>query len=89
MRSAAIAAGKALVTMVSPHSVKVVLPSLFDAMEVKKNWQTKMGALKLLEAWTKTAPKELASCLPDIVPNVTGCLADAKPQVLFHVILAL
>jgi elongation factor 3 len=89
VREAAAKAGKAIVAIASPHSVKVILPYLFDAMEVKKVWQTKIGALQLLEAWTKSAPKELARSLPQIVPVATGCLADPKPQVKTTAIKAL
>ena len=65
----------------SGSAQKVILPLLLDAMEVKRNWQTKVGALQLLEAWSKVAPVEVALSLPEIIPVVTGCLADAKPQV--------
>jgi elongation factor 3 len=43
--------------------------------------QIKVGALNALRALVKTAPRQVARCLPDIVPRVTECFADAKEQV--------
>ena len=65
----------------NPNGVRVVLPMLFDSMNQKQKWQVKVGALQQLGALTKTAPAPMKAALPDIVPAVTGCFADAKPQV--------
>ena len=81
IRTLATTAGKAYMQAASGSAQKEVLPFLLDAMEVKRNWQTKVGALQLLEAWAKVAPVEVALSLPEIIPIVGGCLADAKPQV--------
>ena len=81
MRTAADEAGKALVALLCPHAVKLVLPQLFEGMEPKRLWQTKVGSLQLLGALTKTAPAQIAKCLPEIVPNVSHAFSDAKPQV--------
>lgn len=89
MRTAAGAAGKAFIAASSASAQRVVLPHLFDAMEVKRNWQTKVGALQLLEAWSKSASTEVALSLPEIIPVASSSLADAKPQVTFLSILLL
>lgn len=81
VRTAAAAAGKAFIAAAAPSAQHVLLPYLFDAMEVKRNWQTKVGALQLLEAWSKSASTEVALSLPEIIPVASSCLADAKPQV--------
>ncbi|KAK9830243.1 hypothetical protein WJX72_010523 [[Myrmecia] bisecta] len=81
VRAAAADAGIALMGLLCPHAVGVVLPILFAGMEQKRLWQTKVGALELLGTLTKTAPKQLSACLPDIVPIVSECMVDAKPQV--------
>ncbi len=65
----------------NPNGVRLVLPMLFDAMNQKQKWQTKVGALQQLGALTKIAPAQMKAALPDIVPAVGGCFADAKPQV--------
>ena len=68
------------------NGVRVVLPMLFDAMNQKQKWQTKVGALQQLGALTKIAPAQMKAALPDIVPAVAGCFADAKPQVKVHLL---
>jgi elongation factor 3 len=54
---------------------------IFDNMTLQRNWQTKVAALNTLKALTKAAPRQIARCLPDIVPRVTESFADAKEQV--------
>ena len=81
VRTAAATAGKAFISISCGSVQGLLLPPLFDAMEVKRNWQTKVGALQLLEGWSKSAPVEVALSLPEIIPVASGCLADAKPQV--------
>jgi hypothetical protein len=46
-----------------------------------KGWQTKVGALNSLKTLAGRAPRQIAKCLPHIVPQVTQCFADAKTQV--------
>lgn len=79
--SAAAEAATAVLTHMNPNGVRLVLPMLFDAMNQKQKWQTKVGALQQLGALTKIAPAQMKAALPDIVPAVGGCFADAKPQV--------
>lgn len=79
--TAAAEAATAVLTAMNPNGVRVVLPMLFDAMNQKQKWQTKVGALQQLGALTKIAPAQMKAALPDIVPAVAGCFADAKPQV--------
>lgn len=81
VRTAAATAGKAFISISCGSAQGLLLPPLFDAMEVKRNWQTKVGALQLLDGWSKSAPTEVALSLPEIIPVASGCLADAKPQV--------
>lgn len=79
--TAAAEAATAVLTAMNANGVRVVLPMLFDAMNQKQKWQTKVGALQQLGALTKIAPTQMKAALPDIVPAVAGCFADAKPQV--------
>lgn len=64
-----------------PYATPLLLPALFEAMDVKKPWQIKVGALRLLAELTRSAPSQLAACLPEIVPAVAECMYDAKQQV--------
>jgi len=79
--TAAAEAATAVLTNMNANAVRLVLPMLFDSMNQKQKWQTKVGALQQLGALTKIAPAQMKAALPDIVPAVGGCFADAKPQV--------
>ena len=79
--TAAAEAATAILANMNGNGVRLVLPMLFEAMGQKQKWQTKVGALQQLGALTKTAPAQMKLALPDIVPAVAGCFADAKPQV--------
>ena len=81
VRAAAEAAVTALIAKLNPYSVSVVLPALFEGMALAKNWQIKVGSLNALRQLSKTSPRQIARCLPDIVPKVTECFADAKVDV--------
>jgi elongation factor 3 len=81
VRDAAASAAHALFAMVNPYSTADILPHLFDGMSQTRNWQTKVLALNLLTALSKTATKQVASCLHDVVPRLTDTIADAKEQV--------
>lgn len=81
IRTAVEEAAKALFAILNPYSTRNSLPPLFDAMGQARNWQSKVLALTLLAGMAKTAPTQIATCLSDIVPRLTDCMADAKEQV--------
>lgn len=81
VRTEAEGALAAFIGGLNPYSVFEVLPMLFEGMNVAKNWQIKMGALTSLQTLAKSAPRQVARCLPEIVPRITECFADAKEQV--------
>jgi elongation factor 3 len=81
VRSAAEAAGAAVIASVSPFAVDMVLPVLLEGMELKKLWQTKVAAMSLLVALSKQAPEQVKVCLPTVVPVLSACVCDAKRQV--------
>lgn len=70
VRQAAEAALASYIPSINPYSVEDVLPILFAGMAQAKPWQVKVGALQALEALSKSAPRQTARCLPDIVPKV-------------------
>jgi hypothetical protein len=80
VRVAAASAQAALEGLLCPHGIAAVLPTLFDAMLAQK-WQTNEGACKMLSALADRAPRQVAVCLPDIVPKVTEAMGNARPAV--------
>jgi elongation factor 3 len=81
VRKAAQAAALALASSLCQHAVPVVLPTIFEAMGLTKQWQVREGALKLLKQFAATAPNQIAAALKDIVPIASECLIDSREQV--------
>eukprot|EP00475_Leptophrys_vorax_P006214 TRINITY_DN13820_c0_g1_i1.p2 TRINITY_DN13820_c0_g1~~TRINITY_DN13820_c0_g1_i1.p2 ORF type:complete len:1107 (-),score=191.67 TRINITY_DN13820_c0_g1_i1:331-3234(-) len=81
VRTAADVAGRAICSGICPFAAKLLLPAMFDGIADRKNWRTAEGALVLMGVLAHTAPRQLAICLPEIVPKVSEAMGDSKEQV--------
>ncbi|KAJ3103734.1 translational elongation factor EF-1 alpha [Phlyctochytrium planicorne] len=81
VRAAADVAAKALLSHAAPYCLKNFVPVLLEQLTNEKKWQTKVGALQVLSSFAATAPTQIAACLPEIVPSVSDCMWDTKPEV--------
>uniref|UniRef100_A0A0G4FH92 ABC transporter domain-containing protein n=1 Tax=Chromera velia CCMP2878 TaxID=1169474 RepID=A0A0G4FH92_9ALVE len=84
VRNAAEQFSKTLPVLVNAYAVKeVLMPQLFKVMGGKGGWQSKCGALTLLQSicqWP-AVERQVASMLPEVVPMMADLMNDAKEAV--------
>ena len=62
------------------HGVKQVMPTLMKGFHASQ-WRTKRASIMMLGSMAFAAPKQLAACLPQIMPRLADSLKDAQPRV--------
>ncbi|CAJ1403962.1 unnamed protein product [Effrenium voratum] len=78
-KASQVAAG-AMMSQLSGPGVKQVLKPLLAGIE-DKQWRTKLGSIELLASMTSCLPKQLAACLPQVVPALCTVINDQHAKV--------
>lgn len=80
VRTAALAATKAILQLLPPEATRTVFWILEDILE-KGKWQTKVGALDALKGFVARAKDSVADELGHILPKVEAAMHDTKKEV--------
>ena len=69
-----------MASLLNPQAFRTIWPVLTAAM-VEDDWRIKVAALQMLKTVAPRMSRQLSPLLPDIIPAVSVCIADAKKQV--------
>jgi HEAT repeat len=81
VREAAADAANVIMAKLSAHGVKQVLTPLLSSLPTETAWKSRQEAIRLLGTMAHCAPRQLAACLPQIVPRLVEAVADSHPKV--------
>jgi hypothetical protein len=81
VRDAAKSTAMVIMGRLSAHGVKQVIAPILSSLPTEPAWKTRLESLRLLGTMAHCAPKQLAVCLPQIVPCLVDAGNDTHPRV--------
>ena len=81
VKTAALAAVKAIVQSMNPWATAVILPALLNQVKTAGKWQIKTGCLDVLQQLITSAPEQMGLAMPDLVPVLAEAVWDTKADV--------
>lgn len=81
VREAAQDAARVIMNKLSAHGVKQVLTPILSSLPNEAAWKSRQESIRLLGMMAHCAPKQLASCLPQVVPALMLAGSDPHPKV--------
>lgn len=81
VREAATEAARVIMNKLSAHGVKQVLTPILASLPNETAWKSRQESIRLLGMMAHCAPKQLASCLPQVVPALMLAGSDPHPKV--------
>jgi len=81
VREAAQTTARAIMGRLSAHGIKQVLTPILASLPTEPAWKTRQESIRLLGTMAHCAPKQLAACLPQIVPRLVEAGSDPHPKV--------
>lgn len=81
VREAAQEAARVIMNKLSAHGVKQVLTPILSSLPNEAAWKSRQESIRLLGMMAHCAPKQLASCLPQVVPALMLAGSDPHPKV--------
>lgn len=81
VRPVAEEAALTIVSSMNKNYTIRALPILFSGLDRTAKWQTKKISLDLIAELSTIAPFQISRLLPDIIPAVTDCMWDTRPEV--------
>ncbi|KAJ3037886.1 translational elongation factor EF-1 alpha [Rhizophlyctis rosea] len=81
VRTAASSALTAFLALTGRFAVRSIVPILLEQLTNEKKWQTKVAALQTFENFSEHHADQICASLPEIIPEVSTCMWDTKPEV--------
>ncbi|CAK7233986.1 translational elongation factor EF-1 alpha [Sporothrix eucalyptigena] len=81
VKTAALAAALAIAEAVSPNAVKAALPPILESLRNAQKFPERLLALDLLDTLIRTAPVQMGTRVPELIPAVSEAMWVTKKEV--------